>query len=75
MSVSPYLLVSDVAERFHLSPGWVHQRTRCAEIPHRKLPGSRRCLFIADELDRWVAGAELETVELPRGGRIVRPKP
>ena len=73
-SSSPYLVVEDVAALLRQSRSWVHERTRIGEIPHRKLPGSRRCLFLEAELDAWVAGAELELVELPRGGRIVRPK-
>ena len=42
-------------------------------VPHRKPPGGRRCLFIEDEVRAWVDGAALEVVELPRGGRVVRP--
>ncbi len=73
MSASPYLLVEDVCERLHVRPRTVHEWTRLLEIPHRKLPGSRRCLFLADELEAWEAGARLEVVELPRGGRVVKP--
>jgi hypothetical protein len=74
VSASPYLLVDAVAARYAVSTRWVHERTRLAEIPHRKLPGSRRCLFLADDLAAWEAGAELEVIELTRGGRVVRPK-
>jgi hypothetical protein len=52
----------------------VHELTRTLAIPHRKLPGSRRCLFLVAELEAWEAGSELEAVELRDGGRIVRPK-
>jgi len=51
-----------------------HELTRLAEIPHRKLPGSRRCLFVVSDLEQWEAGCELEVAELARGGRIVRPR-
>jgi hypothetical protein len=73
VTVSPYLLVEDVAERLHCSTRTVHERTRLSEIPHRRLPGSRRCLFLEVDLAAWENGAPLELVELPRGGRIVKP--
>lgn len=73
MSVSPYLLVEDVAARLRCSTRKVHELTRCREIPHRRLPGSRRCLFLEADLAAWEAGAELEVVELAREGRLVRP--
>jgi hypothetical protein len=73
---SPYLLVEDVAARYGVSVRWVHERTRSVEpqIPHRRLPGARRCLFLEAELEAWEAGAGLELQELAGGGRIVRPK-
>lgn len=71
---SPFLVVEQVADRYGTSSRWVHERTRTREIPHLRHPGSRRCLFREDWLDAWDAGAELEVVERPRGGRIVRPK-
>jgi hypothetical protein len=74
VSASPYLLVEDVCARLHVKPRTVHEWTRLREIPHRKLPGSRRCLFLEAELVAWEAGAQLEVVNLPRGGRVVRPK-
>ena len=69
---SPYMRVEDVAARLHCSKRTIHELTRLGEIPHRRLPGTRRCLFRADELEAWESGATLERVELPRGGRIVR---
>ena len=73
MSTSPYMLVADVAERLHVAPSTVHEWARTGGIPHRKLAGSRRLLFLPSDLEAWEAGASLELVELPRGGRIVRP--
>jgi excisionase family DNA binding protein len=73
-SNSPYLLVEDVARLLGCSVRTVHERTRLAEIPHRRPPGTRRCLFLADELRDWLDGAQLELVELARGGRVVRPE-
>jgi predicted DNA-binding transcriptional regulator AlpA len=71
---SPYLLVEDVAARYGVSPRWVHERTRTETIPHRRLPGSRRCLFVEAEREAWENGAALELRELAGGGRVVRPK-
>lgn len=71
---NPYLLVEDVAERLHCSTRTVHELTRTSAIPHRRLPGTRRCLFRPDELEAWENGAELNVVALPRGGRLVTPR-
>jgi len=72
-AVSPYLLVEDVAERLHCSTRTIHELTRTNSIPHRRLPGSRRCLFRPDELEAWENGSPLEVTALPRGGRVVTP--
>jgi hypothetical protein len=71
---SPYLLVEDVADRLRCSTRKIHELTRTAAIPHRRLPGSRRCLFLEAELETWEAGPTLELREIAGGGRIVRPK-
>jgi excisionase family DNA binding protein len=73
-ALSPYLLVEDVAQRLRCSRRTVHELTRTCAIPHRRLPGARRCLFREDELEAWEEGVPLEVVELARGGRVVRPK-
>lgn len=70
---SPYVLVEDVAARLYRCKRTIHELARNNEIPHRKLPGSRRLLFLPAELELWENGCELEVVELPRGGRVVRP--
>jgi len=69
-----YLLVEDVAERLHCSTRTVHELTRTNAIPHRRLPGTRRCLFREEELEAWESGSPLEVTELPRGGRLVVPR-
>jgi excisionase family DNA binding protein len=66
VSASPYLLVADVAERLHCSTRTIHGMTSAREIPHRRLPGQRRCLFLAADLERWEGSCPLEVVELPR---------
>lgn len=71
---NPYLLVEDVAARLRCSRRTVHELTRTNAIPHRRLPGSRRCLFRADELEAWEDGAALEVAKLARGGRVVAPR-
>lgn len=73
MRSSPFLIAEDVATRLHCSLRTVHELTRLRRIPHRRLPGSRRCLFREDELEAWENGADLEIIEFPSGGRIVRP--
>jgi excisionase family DNA binding protein len=70
---SPYLTVENVAEMLGCSVRTVHERTRLGEIPHRKPPGGRRCLFLEPELRAWLDGTPLVTTELPRGGRVVKP--
>jgi excisionase family DNA binding protein len=73
-TASPYLIVEEVAVRLRMSKASVHELTRTGAIPHRRLPGARRCLFLECELEAWEAGGELELRELPRGGRIVAVK-
>ena len=74
MSVSPFLTVDAVAARYQCSTWTVHERARLEQIPHRKFAGgSSRLLFIESELSAHDDGAELETVPLRGGGRIVRP--
>jgi hypothetical protein len=74
LRTAEYLLVEDVAKRYGMSRRTVHELTRTARIPHRVLPHTRRCLFEEEWLRAWANGAELERVDLPGGGRIVRPK-
>lgn len=70
---SPFLTVPEVAALLRCSPRSVHELTRQNLIPHRKLPGARRCLFRLDELQAWANGAALEVLQLHGGGRVVRP--
>jgi excisionase family DNA binding protein len=68
-----FLLSEDVAELLGLSRSTVQeQMTRCL-LPHRRLPGTRRCIVPRRDFEAWLDGAELETVKLARGGRVVRP--
>jgi excisionase family DNA binding protein len=73
-TIRRYLLVEEVAERLRCSRRTVHELTRTNAIPHRRLPGCRRCLFRDDELEAWENGSALEIVDLPLGGRIVTPR-
>jgi excisionase family DNA binding protein len=68
MTTDRFLCVDEVAQRLRCSMRSVHEITRLNEIPHRKLPGRRRCLFLPDELQVWENGAQLEVVDLARGG-------
>lgn len=71
---SPYLMVEDVAALLGCSKRTVHERARLGEIPHRRPPAGRRLLFLQVEIRQWLDGMPLELVELPRGGRVVRPR-
>jgi excisionase family DNA binding protein len=71
--LGPFLIAEEVAIRLRCSLRTVHELTRTRRIPHRKLPGSRRCLFRVEELVAWESGTDLDVQELPRGGRVVRP--
>lgn len=73
MSGSPFLVVEEVAERLRCSPRTVRELTRTGRIPHRRMPGSRRCLFRVDELEAWESGSRLRARDLADGGRIVEP--
>jgi hypothetical protein len=69
-----YLLTEDIAERYGATVRWIDEESRCGRLPHRKLPGRRRRLYLLEELDAFDNGAPLETVTLPNGGKHVRPK-
>jgi excisionase family DNA binding protein len=75
MTGSPFLVVSEVAERLRCSTRSIHELTRTNRIPHRRLPGGRRLLFLEAELREWENGAPLEVFHRPEGGRAVRPTP
>jgi len=70
---SRFLIVQEVAELLRRSQRSIHELTRTGAIPHRRLAGQRRCLFVEEEIQAWMDGAQLEVVELPGGGRCVRP--
>lgn len=69
-----FLVVEEVAELLRCTPRSVHGLTAASRIPHRRLAGHRRLLFVPDEIEAWANGAALEVVETADGGRIVRPK-
>jgi excisionase family DNA binding protein len=70
---SPYLTTEEAADFLHVSPWTIREMARLNQVPVRRPSGTRRLLFREDELREWIEGAELELVELPGGGRIVRP--
>jgi excisionase family DNA binding protein len=73
--VTRYLTLADAAELLGLSAYTVRTKAAAGELPHRKLPGSFRILFLEEEITDWVDGAQLETIRTPGDGRVVRPKP
>jgi excisionase family DNA binding protein len=68
-----FLTTDEVAALLRCSRRVIHELTRTGAIPHRRPSGARRCLFVEAEVLASVDGAELETRELARGGRVVRP--
>jgi len=73
--VSAYLLVIDEAAKLlRCSPRTVHSLVGRRAIPHRRIGGTRRILFVEAELTRWIEdGCALEEIVTTDGGRIVRP--
>jgi excisionase family DNA binding protein len=69
-----YLRVEDVALMLHCSTRTIHELTRTRAIPHVKRPHGRRCLFRYGWLQAWLRGAALIVIDLPFGGRVVRPR-
>jgi excisionase family DNA binding protein len=67
------LLVEDVAKLLGSSRSSIQERCARGLIPNRRMSGSRRLLISRAHLSAWLDGAELETVRLAGGGRIVRP--
>jgi excisionase family DNA binding protein len=68
--------VEQVAELLGCSTRSVHELTRRRAIPFRRIPATRRCLFVEAEVLAWVdagGGIPLEVVEGERGGVVVRP--
>lgn len=68
-----YLTCDEAAEHVRLSSRQLKAKAMLRQVPHRRLPGSRKLLFSEAELAAWLDGAPLETVELGGYGRIVRP--
>ena len=69
-----YFTTEEVAELLRCSVRSVHGLTAAGRLPHRKLTGMRRVLYPPEELVHYLDGAELEVLETPGGGRIVRPR-
>jgi excisionase family DNA binding protein len=67
-----YLTAAEAAKLTRRSVRSIHELTRSGRIPHRRPAGTLRCLFVEDELDAWMDGAELEVVDAG-GSRVVRP--
>ena len=72
-----YLSMPEVVERYAdvWSKWTIYEWVRRGSIPHVKLPGRRKLLFRLDDLEAYESGEiELETVKLPHGGRLCRPR-
>jgi excisionase family DNA binding protein len=68
-----YMTTLEAAAYLRRSPRAVQELTRLRKIPCRKLAGTRAILFVAEELDQFADGAQLETTETADGGFVVRP--
>jgi predicted DNA-binding transcriptional regulator AlpA len=67
------MLVAEVSPLVGMAPSTLAEHCRRGRFPHRKLPGSRRLLFPAADVQAYLDGCELETRLLGDGGRIVKP--
>ena len=72
--MTPYRHVEYVVDLTGWSRRTVQDRAAKGQVPHRRIGGTRRLLFLEDELRAWIDGAELEIIRTPNGGRVVRPK-
>jgi excisionase family DNA binding protein len=55
--VTPDLTTEQLAELFDCSTRTVRELTRTGSIPHRWVPGQRRCLFLVLEIAARLDGA------------------
>ena len=72
--MTPYLTTEQAAELLCVSTRTVRGQAAALAIPHRRIGGTRRLLFLEEELRAFVDGAELEAIETKLGGRVVRVK-
>lgn len=68
------MLAEEVAPLVGMAPSTLAEHCRRGRFPHRRLPGTRRLLFPAADVQAYLDGCDLEVRELARGGRIVKPK-
>jgi hypothetical protein len=77
MSDSPFIGMPELLRRYTgvWSRYQLYEHIRCGRLPHRKLPGRRELIFNVADLEAYEAGnVDLETIKLPDGGRICRPR-
>jgi excisionase family DNA binding protein len=74
LDASRMLLAPDVADQLGVAVTTVRQWARTGRLPCFKPPGCSRVFFRQEDIDQWVAGAELEMKLLAGGGRTVRPR-
>jgi excisionase family DNA binding protein len=70
----PYLVHEEAAELLRVSPRTLAELVARRAIPHRRISGSRRILYVPSELQAFVDGCDLEVLELAGSGRVVRPR-
>jgi hypothetical protein len=75
VAVTKYVTVEQAADIVGIGVRRLRERAALGQVPHRRISGTRRLLFLPDELAAWADGAELETIRTAGGGRVVRPRP
>jgi predicted DNA-binding transcriptional regulator AlpA len=68
------LLSEEVAALVGMAPSTLAEHCRRGRFPCRRLPGTRRYLFPAADVQAYLDGCELEVKLLGNGGVIVKPR-
>jgi predicted DNA-binding transcriptional regulator AlpA len=69
------MLAEEVAPMVGMAPSTLSEHCRRGHFPHRKLPYTRRLLFVPEHVVAWIEGCDRwEVRDLAGGGRVVAPK-
>ena len=71
--MTTFLRTEEAAEFLSLSVDTLLRKASAGTVPHRRIAGVRRLLWLEAELVDWINGAELETITAANGGRVTRP--
>lgn len=67
------LLAEEVAPLVGMATSTLTEHCRRGRFPHRRLPGTRRLLFVAADVQAYIDGCGLDMTRLADGGVIVKP--